>query len=386
MVLGRNVAMRKVLDYLIRILKKIQRIVCCYSSDVLKYTFFCPEYFRFIISVPSAFYDACRDNNIGLVGDYLRTMSLEEINQMEPNGSTALHVAAYLGHEKIVELLLEKGGGHSSKNRYDKTPLDEAKTVKIKQLIRRRLNKTRFVSDSLEWIVSTNDADYQSHEYLEKLETYGKDPHVDRLIIYIKKNYLDKDLQHIDDIDTIKEYFDLAIYKNDPTYLLKAYTAETGFYSILNVHLAQLKLENLTVKENLARAYYIGIVARHPKFERLSYIGVIYRGMMITDDDIKQYKIGTRILTKTFSSSSKKLNIALRFLNNNCDMNDRLSTICIYEIRNKRTALDIENLSVFQDEQEVLILPYSAFKIVDIKRNKDNSPRVEIRLKECEPW
>ncbi|CAF1556988.1 unnamed protein product [Adineta steineri] len=305
---------------------------------------------------------------------------------MEPNGSTALHVAAYRGHEKIVELLLKKGASYSTVNRYNSTPLAEAKTDKIKQLIRRRMNKTRFVSDSLEWIISTNDADYQSHEYFKKLEIYGKDPHFPRLIIYIKENYLNKDLQHVDDINTIKEYFDLAINKKDPTYLLQAYTAETGFYSTLNLHLAQLKLENLTITENLSRAYYIGIIARHPKFSSLSYTGTTYRGMMITEDDIKQYKIGTRILTKTFSSSSKQLNIASRFLNSNRDVNDRLSTICIYEIRNQRTALDIENISLFQDEKEVLILPYSAFKIIDIKQNKDKSPRIEIKLKECEPW
>ncbi|CAF1335327.1 unnamed protein product [Adineta steineri] len=313
-------------------------------------------------------------------------MSLEEVNRIEPNGSTAFHVAAYRGHEKIVELLLRKGASYSTVNRYNATPLDEAKTDKIKQLIRRRMNKTRFVSDSLEWIISTNDADYQSHEYFKKLETYGKDPHFSRLIIYIKQNYLNKDLQHVDDINTIKEYFDLAINEKDPTYLLQAYTAETGFYSTLNVHLAQLKLENLTIPENLSRAYYIGIIARHPKFNTLSYTGTAYRGMMITEDDIKQYKVGTKILTKTFSSSSKQLNIASRFLNNNRGRNERLSTICIYEIRNQRTALDIEHISLFQDEQEVLILPYSAFKIIDIKQNKDKSLRVEIKLKECEPW
>jgi hypothetical protein len=313
-------------------------------------------------------------------------MSLEEVNKMEPNGSTALHAAAYQGHEKIVDFLLKKGACHSIYNKHNFTPLDEAKNDNIRQLIRRRTNKTRFVSESVEWTITTNDADYQSHEYFKKLETYGKDPNFYQLIIYIKENYLDKDLQHVEDINTIKKYFDRAIKKKDPVYLLKAYTAETGFYSILNVHLAQLKLENLTSKENLSRAYYIGLIARHPNFERLTHIGVTYRGMMITDDDIQQYKIGARILTKTFSSSSKQLNVALNFLNKNRDTEDRLSTICIYEIRNQRTALDIEHISEYPDEEEVLILPYSAFKIIDIKQNKHKLPQIEIKLKECEPW
>jgi len=64
---------------------------------------------------------------------------------------------------------------------------------------------------------------------------------------------------------------------------------------------------------------------------------------------------------KTFSSTSKQLNIALTFLRNNRDTDNRLNTISIYELRNQRTTLDIEHISSFQDEQEILILPYSAF-------------------------
>ncbi|CAF3396410.1 unnamed protein product [Rotaria sp. Silwood2] len=234
-------------------------------------------------------------------------MSIEAINRIEPNGSTALHVAAYRGYEEIVDLLLQNGASNTIINKYNLTPLDEAKTDRIKQLIRRRPNKTRFVSESVEWIRSTNDADFQAHEYLEKLETYGKDPKFYQLIEYIKQNYLEKDLQDIDDIDIIKKFFDMAIKKKDPVYLLKAYTAETGFYSAVNIDLARIEPENLIATENLSRAYYIGIIARHPKLEPLSFTGVTYRGMMISNEDIKQYKKGTRILTKTFSSSSKEI-------------------------------------------------------------------------------
>ncbi len=338
------------------------------------------------VPATSPFYNACRNNDIELVKHYLETMSVEEINQMEPNGSTALHVAAYRGYEKIVELLLMKGASYSTVNKYNNTPFDEAKTDKIKQMIRRRMNMTRFVSDSVEWIISTNDADYQAHEYMQILQKYGQDPHFYQLIDYIKQNYIEKDLKDIRGIDEIKQYFDMAIKQKDPIYLLKAYTAETDFYSILNVHLAQIQLESLNNQENLSRAYFIGILAHHLTLEKFSFTGTVYRGMIISNNDLKQYKKGTRILTKTFSSSSKLLDIATTFHTKKEDIMDRLPMLCIYEIRNRRTALDIENISLFQYEQEVLILPYSAFKIIDIKINKDNSPAVEIKLKECEPW
>jgi len=109
--------------------------------------------------------------------------------------------------------------------------------------------------------------------------------------------------------------------------------------------------------------------------------------MMINNDSLEQYKIDTRILTNTFLSTSKQLNVASQFIRNNRDNDDQLmSTIlCVYEIRYQRTALDIGHISVVPDEQEVLILPYSTFKIIDIKRNRFDSPRLEIKLQECEP-
>jgi hypothetical protein len=77
--------------------------------------------------------------------------------------------------------------------------------------------------------------------------------------------------------------------------------------------------------------------------------------MVITDNDLKQYRIGIRILTKTFSSSSKALNIAMKFLSKNKSINDQLRTLCTYEIRNQRTALDVQNISLFKFEKEILI-------------------------------
>ncbi|CAF1147047.1 unnamed protein product [Didymodactylos carnosus] len=301
---------------------------------------------------------------------------------IEPNGSTALHVASYQGRKEIVELLLQKGANHAIINKYNSTPLEEAKTDEIKQLIITRRKNTRFCSVTVEWILATNDADYQAHEYWKKLAAYGKDPKFYQFIDHIKRHYVEKDLKEIDGIDTIRYYFDRAIVKRDPLYLITAYTADTGFYSTLNVHLAQLRLENLTAEDNLSRAYLIAIIARHPKFDALSYVGTTYRGILITNDDLKQYKIGTRILTKTFSSTSKEMSVARRFVSSSGG-DHRFDAICIYEIRNQNTALDIEKVSIYEDEQEVLILPYSAFKIIDIRRDES---QIEINLKECEPW
>ena len=312
-------------------------------------------------------------------------MSIAEVNRMESSGFTALHVASSEGHEKIVELLLAKGASHSTANKHGLMPLDLAEKDEIKQLICHRINKTRFVSDSLNWIIAAT-ADLQAHQYSKKLETYGKDPHVDRLITFIKQNYIEKQLQHIEDIGRIKLCFNKAIHEQDLVHLLRAYIAETGFYSVLNTHLKKIQLDNLTNDENLGVAYYTGIIAHHPRFETFSFTGTVFRGMIMTTDDLKQHEIGTRLLTQTFSSASKQRNVVFDFLAGVDHSKDQLTTMCTYEIRNQRTALDIHQISLFECEEEVLLLPYSAFKIMDIQIDKNNSRHVEIRLKECDSW
>ena len=44
-------------------------------------------------------------------------MSLEEVDQVEPNGSTALHAATYYNHQDIVKLLLERNCPRIALNR-----------------------------------------------------------------------------------------------------------------------------------------------------------------------------------------------------------------------------------------------------------------------------
>lgn len=313
-------------------------------------------------------------------------MSIVDINRIESNGSTALHVASSEGHVKIVELLLAKGASPSTLNKHNLTPLDLAETDQIKQFICHYVNKTRLVGDSVEWTIANSDADFQAHNYSSKLQVYGKDPHLDRLITYIKQNYIDRDLRHIEDIKIIKLNFNKALHEQDPAYLLKAYIAETGFCPALNARLAQLQLDSLTDNENLSLAYYVGIIAHHAKFETLSFTGTVFRGLIITAAELEQHTKGTRILTKIFSSASKQRHIVTALLDNIHPQNDRLTAVCTYDIRNQRTAFDIHYMSLFQHEEEVLLLPYSAFKIMDVQINKDNSPQVEIKFKECEPW
>ena len=83
----------------------------------------------------SDFYNACLMSDISRVKYYLARMNINEINQIEPNGSTALHTAAYHHNASVVHLLLRHGALGSIKNRYDLTPFQETTSSYIKELL-----------------------------------------------------------------------------------------------------------------------------------------------------------------------------------------------------------------------------------------------------------
>jgi len=47
-----------------------------------------------------------------------------------------LHVAAFYGHEETIKILVAFGASNKIKNNYDHTPSDEAKTEKIKEILK----------------------------------------------------------------------------------------------------------------------------------------------------------------------------------------------------------------------------------------------------------
>ena len=57
------------------------------------------------------------------------------LNDVQKDGSTALHGAAFYGQELIVQLLIEYGIDINIKNKYGSTAADEARTPYIKELI-----------------------------------------------------------------------------------------------------------------------------------------------------------------------------------------------------------------------------------------------------------
>ena len=115
------------------------------------------------------------------------------------------------------------------------------------------------------------------------------------------------------------------------------------------------------------------------KKEVCSFSGIVYRGTFLNTNLIKELKPGKRIINTTFMSTSKVYKVAKQFLMNIKNKNAFL----IIDAKNKN--VDIEDLSFYGNEKEVLFMPFSQFEIMEIKKSNTFDKLVyEIKLKELD--
>jgi hypothetical protein len=310
------------------------------------------------------------------------------MNKLESNGSTGLHVACYNGHREIVKLLLEKGVSRSIMNRYNCLPYDEAASSEIRQLFERTPTpeNNRYVANTgrVEWLLVALNANAMSARYMEAVQQYEIEqfePSVRQIIDnYIKPNFRD-----VEKYEDLLGFFNMALREKDPKYLLKAYTAETGFYTRLNLHLA-----SETDVGKSERKLYIGILAFSPCFDQYRFTGEAFRGMRLTEEDLKEYAVGKKIMTKSFLSATTDKNQAVYFMGkiqrtNLLGQAVKMGVICTYIIQDNRSSLDVHRMSEYPAEKEVLIFPWSVFIVSKIQRNPQmyDDENIEITLKQC---
>ncbi|CAF1319697.1 unnamed protein product [Adineta steineri] len=331
-------------------------------------------------SITNDFYYACRNGLIDIVQQELPNMSLEEIDQVQANGSTALHAASYNGHTEIVKLLLEKGACRSIPNTYKCLPFDEAKSTEIKELFLRRSNRfTDEESGHIDWMKCDAAAEQLAKDYRYRHSGLGwTSKNIEHRLKYIKDEMSHTEQERISTF--------LNQVQHDPESLLRAYTVESSFYIKLNKDLAMKHFEQGT---NFGLTYFIDFFYNHPAFQSLSYIGNVYRGMTVTHDDLKEYKVGNKIMNKAFMSTTIERQVAEDFARKEANHRKtkngdlvKLSVLCSFQIVNHRTGLNIENISKYRHEKEILIGPYTAFSITAVRQIAHNY--AEIDLRECQ--
>ncbi|CAF1412684.1 unnamed protein product, partial [Didymodactylos carnosus] len=316
-----------------------------------------------------------------------------------PNGSTALHAASFYGHYDIVRLLLNARASRSIKNKYECLPIHEAKTSQIRELFLRN-ESNRFGDDTgnLQW-TKVDSTIYQQALYkrLWLKSAWSEHKMLNKLDWMIESCLIHK-VPILSERSEIQSYFRQAKLTRDPSYLIKAYTAETDYYKKLNRDFA-LEDFDKDWTSNMQQ-WIVSTLYNHISLEQFCFKGKTYRGMKMNAADIAGYVIGTRIMNKSFLSTSKDQSVAEEFARQpSKDIQLQHSVLCVYETRNNRTALDIETMSEYPHEKEVLILPYAAFKVVNIIPStssvslpNDNKKQLikaldfEIHLRECKSF
>ena len=164
-------------------------------------------------------------------------------------------------------------------------------------------------------------------------------------------------------------------------YYIRLYTMESNFYKELNYDLRNKKKDNYLT---FIKILYEGLKLKSLK---LTTNNELYRGSKISIEEIKKIKIylynkkpnlpGAIVFSKSFLSFTKDIEIANRFLSNVLYILEKDDNIDY----NLSTHSDIENLSFFKKEKEVLFFPFSSFEIKDINTKlKDNKKIYIIKL------
>ncbi|CAF1106316.1 unnamed protein product [Didymodactylos carnosus] len=383
----------------------------------------------------SKLYQFCANNNILAVERYIKNLSIKDINRVEVNGNTALHIAVLNRSPEIIKLLLKRNACRSIRNINNHRPYEIAETDEIRNLFKRENCHTRFTyvngclpyyqqqkksyktfssnkntnlnqvnrcslcdnEDPCEWEILDDHAAEKAERFRRESKHsmfygHGVVHDLQNKISSIKKGYLGSRLRGMQLGDSIKYFFNKASKEQNPFYIIKAYTSGTSFYKYVNGDMARNVIHDL--KQGCSQFFctrlystqdgvmsITSILLHHPSFESYSYIGKVYRGMTVNEMCLSNYRCGIRIVNTTFLSTSKTLNVAKQFNNVEENPNNDVSVLCIYKIRNSRTALYIAEISEFPEEDEVLILPFAAFEIMSITRDTE---KTEICLEECD--
>ncbi|CAF1200845.1 unnamed protein product [Didymodactylos carnosus] len=372
-------------------------------------------------------HDACSKNEVEKVRDYVKKLSIDEINHIEiETGNTALHIATNNGHIEIIKLLLERNPFRSIRNKWNKCPFDLAPNDNVRSLFKRENCFDRFCSrpgslsapvspvnndkngdgcslcgenDPCEWEIVDDYAVAKAVRFRQELNyslfarnNINRD--LKNKIYSINKGYLDSRLRDMHGIDSIKAYFRNASENGDPFEIVRAYSSPAvSFYKYVNGDMARNIIHDLRQgcsKFFCTRLYLAqdgvmsiaSILLHHPKFAPYTFRGEVYRGMVVEKACMEHYRPHRRIVNTTFLSTSRDRNVAKIFSYQNEVKEDQISIFCTYEIKNDRTALYIAELSEVSDEKEVLILPFAAFTINTVGKNNDGE--IHIWLEECE--
>ncbi|UJR12366.1 hypothetical protein I4U23_016543 [Adineta vaga] len=351
-------------------------------------------------------YKACKENYIDKVKQYLQNTTNEVLDESVFKESTALHIASYNGHDEIVRLLLKVGASRCIRNYHNLTAFEEARTQSTKDLFQIKSDnneQNRFINNDIytEWTTAFQDP-LKKRKYLRRklyeLREHDLDGIHENLMKYMHI-FIDTLPLANQKKQIVKQFFLVMRKKVDPIYIIGAYTSATCFHKYYNEYIAQHAINffdssivdihvNYKIVKYVVKS--IAILMFHWAFNQYRYSGKTYRGMLMTKEDLYKYVVNSKIMNKSFLSTSKSNEIAECFSGCLNDENNLRKTrdkqaiqtavLCTYIIKNSETALSLETISRQKVEEEVLILPFSVFEVKSVRRTPTNT--IDILLEE----
>ncbi|CAF1332210.1 unnamed protein product [Adineta steineri] len=349
--------------------------------------------------------------------------NIRTINRLSSDGRIALHFAHYSGNNEIVQFFFTNEAFTSLAYISSQLTLyDKSKRNEIKQLFLKTYNLHNFQEEIPDnnyiiWSISDDNLIKKGKEFREQIDlykTYDNQHHlITKLLIEIVEYYLNEYLIQQerfsrDQIEKIRDCFTKAIEEqNYLKYFIQAYTFTNNFHHVLNKHLALYILDYFDAQSySSAPAEYrlinclvhiVTLLINHPDVCQYKYKGVTYRGMLMSPNDLEPYRVGNYILNKSFVSTSKDRAVARMYagsgqenvlgrISNHHDPSE-VPVILKFTIKQDDTGVDIEHMSMVEDEEEVLILPFSVFQVKDRIENGSNTDwpgLIEIDLEQCD--
>ncbi|CAF3114189.1 unnamed protein product [Rotaria socialis] len=109
---------------------------------------------------------------------------------------------------------------------------------------------------------------------------------------------------------------------------------------------------------------------KYTKYDILNEVVIIRRGILISQEDLQKYEIGVASANKAFQSTSKSRGVPSNFAHKRTRNPDEGPIIIVYTFFDSKSTLDITSISIYPDEEEVLMLPSTYFTVHRILRNK----------------
>ena len=341
----------------------------------------------------TSFHQACREGDLKRVCELLPTMTSEQLNQSGPDGNTPLHCACEGNHEEIVAVLLDDRD-MCSRTKLNRKGFTAYQTTDSER-IRKRFHRPASSDDQRFLETNATSSLYPipiaaSHASIPDNWLRGHTTALDAvdgqfmISLSTAMRPLKKLIQVLtegESRDSFESLIERCVANIPPTKREKIieqydeYKRTNSVRTLLTIYTSDTPIHGALQKETNA---YAALLFLHlNELTSRAYLGETFRGSTMTPRDVEAYTWALHcqdylLETRTLQSTSKDQTVAEFFLPA-VSTADALAVLLTYRFSERCvTAIDLSQLSEFENEEEVLLLPFTLFKVESITIDPSN--------------